>query len=155
MMGVACATYPMPSASSPSHTAEIRASELTTAKRREVRTYLEKRVQACVDSQDRIEGQAQRIKMSVRFTEAGDDLLVNFGPGFVPKEATLGFKVQLAEVVELIFWYMQDIAQIDGPVYTFNGTEISTHFPGADVYDFVRDHFDNQNPCRQRLDEGE
>lgn len=119
-----------------SHAMEVAAeaakhsTDLTVEQRKSLEPLLRSLLQAQVDGQERMEGQAKIIVVgNVFFNDSGDRLFVELGRGFVPTWYGGVFEDQINGLATTVYAYMEKIGPLDAVEFTFEGRNILDYFP--------------------------
>jgi N-acetylmuramoyl-L-alanine amidase len=119
-----------------SHAAEVGAevakdsTKLSAEQRKSLEPVLRGLLQAHVDVQERVPGQAPIIVVGdVSFNDSGDELLVELGKGYVPTYYGGDFEDRINALATTVYVYMDKIGPLRGVDFTFEGRDILDYFP--------------------------
>ena len=105
-------------------------TKLTPEHRASLESVLRGLLQARVDVQERLPGQAAIIVVgNVSFSESGDRLVVELGKGYVPASYDFEFEDSIHELANEVYAYMETIGPIYAVSFTFEGRDIFDYFP--------------------------
>jgi hypothetical protein len=109
---------------------EKKSTDLSSEERKSLEPVLRGLLQAHVDVQERVLGQAAIIVVgNVSFNESGDELLVELGKGYVPTYYGGEFEDRLNALALTVYEYMEKVAPLPGVDFTFEGRDIFDYFP--------------------------
>lgn len=119
-----------------SHATEVAAevpkhsTDLSVEQRSSLEPVLRGLLQAQVDRQERLPGQAKIIVVgNVFFNDSGDRLLVELGKGYVPTWYGGDFEDQINGLATTVYVYMEAIGSLSAVEFTFEGRDILDYFP--------------------------
>lgn len=105
-------------------------TQLTANHRASLEPILRGLLQAQVDAQERIPGQAPVIVVSeVSFNDSGDELVVELGKGYVPTYYGGDFEDHIHALANNVYAYMEKIGPLRSVDFTFEGRDILDYFP--------------------------